>query len=148
MRKIIAMLVLLMFVWVELAHPQEVTTAGVELANTFQKLNTFMAGIFLAGSNSGGVTLQSAATSATYTLTMPAAAPQANQALVSSVTPGVLQFSTPCGGVLFAGDLAGNGTSQQVVGLAGIPIDQTVTPQNGWVLKYNSSTNKWVPSAE
>jgi hypothetical protein len=148
MKKNILLALLLVLCWGATAFPQNVTTAGLELANTFQQINTFLAGIQLNGTNAGAVTLNASPTGAVYGLTFPATAPSPNQILTAGVVTGTLQWATPCGGFQAGGDLSGNSTSQTVVGFNGIAIDQTVTPQNGWVMKYNSTTGKWNPAAE
>jgi hypothetical protein len=121
------------------AYPQVVTTAGLEIANTFQQLNTFLAGISI-----GNVKILPG--SATYSLTLPSQQPAANSLVAVSNTPGVLTFAPSCGAFTANGDLGGNATSQIVVGINGIAIDTTVTPTDGMTLKYSAAKNKWVPS--
>jgi len=118
----------------------QVTTAGLELANVFQQLNTFNLGVKV-----GSTTLLPGA--GNYNLTLPDQPPAVNSFLGNDpATPGKLTFLPSCSGVSFAGDLGGNSSSQNVVGIMSIPIDLTVTPTDGMTLKYNAAKNKWVPS--
>jgi hypothetical protein len=121
------------------AYSDNVTTAGLELANTFQQINTFV-----QGAKIGNVSILPGG--GNYNITLPAQVPPLNGFLVnSSTTPGVLTWSQGCSGFQANGDLGGNATSQLVVGINGIPIDTTVPPQDGWALKYKASTGKWTP---
>lgn len=127
-----------------IAYPQatQITTAGLEIANTFHQLNSFMLGIQI-----GNVTLLPGA--GNYSLSMPDTQPVPGSILGNDpITAGKLAFLPSCanGGFSPAGDLGGNGSSQQVVGIASIPIDLTVQPTDGMTLKYNAAKNKWVPS--
>lgn len=124
-----------------------VTFAGLELPNTFKQIQTFNSGIQLPGSQSGSIQIQAAATTASYTFTLPSTSPQPNQILAAGLSPGSFQWTASCGGFQAAGDLSGNGTSQTVVGLNGLDFDQTSTPQDGYVLKYSAAKNtySWQP---
>lgn len=138
----VAILFVMLFLAVEVASPQTITTAGLELVNTFQQLQIFSAGVQLNGANSGGVILAASDTSSNYTIKFPSSAPQPNQILAGGLSPGTLAWSTACGGFSASGDLSGNATSQNVIGINGIPIDLTSVPQNGYVLKYSSASGK------
>ncbi len=146
MKKNLIRAFILLVCWAGTAFPQNVTTAGLELANTFQQINTFLSGIKLQGANAGSVLLLPAPTGSTYSLTFPGAAPLPNQILAGDVVTGTLKWTSSCGGFQAGGDLAGNSTSQSVVGINGIAVDTTVTPQDGWALKYNAANNKWTPA--
>jgi hypothetical protein len=148
MKKSILLALVLVICWAGTAYPQVITTAGLELQNTFQKLQIFVAGIQLNGANSGAVTMIASPTSSTYSIQWPSSAPQPNQILVGGLVPGTLAWSVACGGFSPGGDLSGNSTSQTVVGLNGINLNLTVQPQDGWVLKYNAASNSWIPSVE
>jgi hypothetical protein len=123
------------------AYPQNTNTGALELANIWKKVNQFVLGIQI-----GNVTI--APGNGSYTLNLPSNSPTANSFLGFGADPTTLAFVPSCSGFAANGDLGGNATSQQVVGINGIPIDTTSTPQDGYVLKYVASAGKIRWSAE
>lgn len=51
-------------------------------------------------------------------------------------------------GLVFAGDLAGNLTTQSVIGLQNVPVSSTPSPTTGQVLQFNTTiSGKWAPAS-
>jgi hypothetical protein len=121
-----------------------ITYAAQELANTFQRLQTFLLGIQLNGSTSGSVTILAQSGSATYTLVLPPNAGTADYLICNSATPGTLTYCAPAT-FTAAGDLSGSNSSQTVIGLDGIAFSAAPTA-SGQTYEYDSGTGKWDPT--
>lgn len=136
----------LLFFFGRKAHGQTLTFASQELANTFNAVQTFMAGIKLNGTTSGAVTIVPPGTVTTYTLVLPSGPGAVGQIFCVSGAPGQMGYCAPAGsgGFTAGGDLSGSPTSQKVTGLFSVPISSAPTT-TGQVLKYNASTNQFSP---
>jgi hypothetical protein len=109
------------------AFPQDVHTAALELANTFQELNTFLSGIAI-GPGGGQITFNAPAGVTPYTLEPPPTAGSANAALCNSTTPG---------------QLAWGGCS--INNLSGVTVSGTAA--SGYtIVASSSSAASWQPS--
>jgi hypothetical protein len=126
-------------VFVAVSTLAAVTDVGLQIANTFQQLQTFVEGIAI-----GPVTIMPPATVSSYTVLLPSEAPSPGYDLCNTSTAATWTWCSPAGVFSPGGDLAGSSTSETVKGINGFPI--YIAPnQNGQVLKFNATIDYWIP---